>query len=125
MDPFIATLAKTRNQDKFSEYDLYDPFKFSEIFLNLEEELPDLSFTQCYLYHGIRFQNHLEKLESIFEKKAILAAKYLDNVMSYDDNCNDGEYVSLLKIDPFEYSSMYDAFIRPNVTLVVSPFCEA
>lgn len=124
VEQFSAFLAKPDNIDKFAKYDQDEPYKFIENYFLLEK-IPDLSITQCFLYHGIRFQKYLEKLESIFEKQAILASKYLNNVMSYDDNCNDGEYVSLLEIKPYEYSSMYEVFIRPNVTLVVSPFCEA
>lgn len=121
LNNFIAPIP---SYDKYLEYDQSEPYKFIEKYSCLER-VPNLCNTVCFLYHGIRFQYHLEKLESIFEKKAILASKHLNNCFIYEDNCNDGEYVSLLEIDPWEYSSMYEAFIRPNVTLVVSPFCEA
>ena len=44
--------------------------------LNMEE----------FLYHGIRFQKYLEKLESIFKYGKILAGKYLPNYYNYSDN---------------------------------------
>ena len=53
-----------------------------------------------------------------------MAAKHIPNCFTYEDNCNDGEYVSLLEIEPWKYSGMYEAFISPNVKLVISPFCE-
>ena len=80
-------------------------------------------FAFC-LYHGIRFQNYLEKLENIFKERKILAGKYLGNYLSYDDNCNKGEYVSLLSyLEPD--SLEYNTFITPNISLVVSPLCDA
>ena len=63
-------LARNEINDKFSEFDLSEPYKFIETYFGMKN-IPDLCNTQCFLYHGIRFQNHLEKLESIFEKKAI------------------------------------------------------
>ena len=47
----------TTNQNH--EYDGYD--------------IESFSFVNEYLYHGIRFQKHLEKLESIFREIKILA----------------------------------------------------
>lgn len=118
-------VAKISSYDKYDRYDQSEPYKFSETQPSINE-VPRLCHVSCFLYHGIRFQNYLEKLESIFAKKAILASKFIDNSFTYEDNCNDGEYVSLLEIDDaFKYDAMYEAFIRPNITLVVSPFCEA
>ena len=79
---------------KTSEMTLYD------------EEITELSDCSDFLYHGIRFQGYLEKLEGIFKEKAILAGKYVDGYRSYSDNCNFGKYVSLLLwqgIDAIEY----------------------
>lgn len=89
-----------------------------------EENVTELKECMDFLYHGIRFQNYLEKLEGIFKEKAILAGKYVDGYHSYGDNCNFGEYVSLLfwqGIDTIEY----EKFIIPNISLVVSPECDA
>ena len=77
----------------------------------------------CFLYHGIRFQKHLEKLESIFEDKKILAGKYTKNSFSYSDNCNKGEYVSLTTYD--DNSQGFEIFILENISLLVSPKCDA
>lgn len=122
LNEFVANVS---SYDKYDRYDQSEPYKFSETQPSINE-VPRLCHISCFLYHGIRFQNYLEKLEKIFEKRAILASKYIDNCFSYEDNCNDGEYVSLLEIDdPWEYDAMYEAFIRTNITLVVSPFCEA
>ena len=76
----------------------------------------------CYLYHGIRFQKHLEKLENILKSGKILASKYIPNCFSYDENCNKGEYVSLTN---YNNTSGYNIFIIENISLLVSPRCEA
>lgn len=102
-EPIITT-----NQNH--EYDDYEPESFD--------------FVSDYLYHGIRFQKHLEKLENIFKERKILAGKYLPNYHFYSDNCNHGQYVSLLK-----YSNRtkleYETFILENISLLVTPLCNA
>ena len=98
----------TTNQNH--EYDDYEPESFD--------------FVSDYLYHGIRFQKHLEKLENIFKERKILAGKYLPSYHFYSDNCNHGKYVSLLK-----YTSKteleYKTFILENISLLVTPLCNA
>lgn len=95
-------------------------------FMHLAEEImsinDDTYNPYCYLYHGIRFQNHLEKLESIFKDKKILASKYIPNCFNYDDNCNKGEYVSLMS---YNDGIGFKTFIIENISLLVSPRCKA
>lgn len=99
----------TTNQNH--EYDDYEPESFD--------------FISEYLYHGIRFQNYLEKLENIFKEGKILAGKYLSNYRFYDDNCNKGEHVSLLKLQG-DNKLEYETFIlENNVSLLISPICNA
>lgn len=83
---------------------------------------PYISYPQYFLYHGLRFQQKLEKLEGILKEGKILAGKYLNNYSYYGDNCNDGEYVSLAR-----YSNCieFKAYIEENVCLIISPLCEA
>ena len=50
-----------------------------QTFLDIYDQTYDfenLRYIHNFLYHGIRFQNHLEKLESIFKDRAILAGNY-------------------------------------------------
>ena len=75
-----------------------------------------------YLFHGIRFDHNLSKLEWIFKEKMILAGQYLSNYFSYSDNANKGEYVSLLAYDE---SISYKIFIQENVSLLIYPECDA
>lgn len=89
-----------------------------------EEEIP-FYCTNDYLYHGIRYQKYLERLESIFKERKILAGKYLTNYHNYYDNCNKGEYVSLLKLlgdNKLEYETF---ILETNVSLLVTPLCNA
>lgn len=98
----------TTNQNH--EYDDYEPESFD--------------FVSEYLYHGIRFQKYLEKLENIFKERKILAGKYLPNYHFYSDNCNHGQYVSLLKYNSARQLE-YETFILENISLLVTPLCNA
>lgn len=116
----------TSNIPRWLQFLDKDPLYTTENFdiaYDEDEEIP-LRDVMCYLYHGIRFQKHLEKLESIFKKQQILAGKYIDGYYNYEDNCNMGEYVSLLQWIG-ENTSEYQTFIIPNVSLIVSPRCNA
>lgn len=97
-----------------------------QTFLDIHDEMygfENLRYIHKFLYHGIRLQNHLEKLESIFKEQAILAGNYQPQYSPYYDNCNEGEYISLLSTDG-HYSLEYENFILPNITLVISPNCN-
>lgn len=108
-------------EEKIQKLDQQPP----EFFVPAIEEMDDIKFICNYLYHGIRFQNHLEKLESIFLNKAILAGNYQNEYYcSYSDNCNEGEYISLTCVE-YEYDLVYETFIMPNISLVISPKCNA
>ena len=77
----------------------------------------------CHLYHGIRFGNQMKTLENILNN-GILAGKHIKDYNNYSENCNNGEYVSLL--DKLSDNNLeYSTFIEPNISLVVSPLCEA
>lgn len=75
-----------------------------------------------FLYHGIRLGNQLEILEKILRDKKILAGKYIDGYYHYDDNCNDGEYISLIN---YSDSLEFETFIRNNICFVINPLIEA
>ena len=89
-------------------------------------ENDNVSFRNMYgfLYHGIRFQDYLEKLESIFEGRKILAGKYIPNYYCYGDNCNKGEYVSVLNVQKTD-GITFKTFIDENISLLITPFCDA
>ena len=78
----------------------------------------------CFLYHGIRFDDNLKKLEKILKEKKILAGKYISGYYDYSDNANKGEYVSLTGYSE-ERISGFDVFVKTNVCLLVSPRCNA
>lgn len=89
-----------------------------------EDENIPFEWASEYLYHGIRFQKHLEKIENIFKEKRILAGKYIKNYHHYSDNCNKGEYVSLLKYTR-KTQLEYEVFILSNISLLITPLCNA
>jgi len=99
---------------------------FKEIYPWVGDEVSVYSY-ESFLYHGIRFGDQLEVLESIFKLGGIIASKYLDKYDYFLDvyeNCNEGEYVSLLEQN-VGYELEYDTFVKPNISLVVSPNCGA
>ena len=102
------TITTTTNQ--FNEY-------------SLDEDIPFI-YQYDYLYHGIRNQKYLEIFEEIFKTRKILAGKYIKNYHNYSDNCNKGEYVSLLKYSKDNYIA-YQAFIEENISLLVTPAINA
>lgn len=88
-----------------------------------DEEIP-FNYIEKYLYHGIRSRKYLDILEKILKDKKILAGKYIKDYYLYSDNCNKGEYVSLLKYQN-NYSLDYKIFIESNISLLVTPLCNA
>lgn len=78
----------------------------------------------AFLYHGIRFDEKLEKLERILKDKKILAGKYTNNYYNYFDNANKGEYVSMTRYSE-ERNSGFDVFVKTNICLLVSSECDA
>lgn len=90
---------------------------------SLDEDIPFI-YQYDYLYHGIRNQKYLEILEEIFKTRKILAGKYIKNYHNYSDNCNKGEYVSLLKYSKDNYIA-YQVFIEENISLLVTPTINA
>lgn len=76
----------------------------------------DLRYVDEFLYHGIRNPHSLEKLESIFKSRMIKSGKNIDGYMNYSDNCNKGEFVSLLR---FSNEIGFDVFINENISLII------
>lgn len=108
---------------KFSQLEEEDMKTFLQLNPWLSKRSTSLQFVSCYLYHGIRAQNQLEILENILNN-GILAGKHIKDYNNYNENCNNGEYVSLL--DKISDNNLeYETFIEPNISLVVSPLCGA
>lgn len=87
---------------------------------NDEERLNPYAF----LYHGIRFDHNLKKLENILKEKKILAGKYINGYYNYSDNANKGEYVSLTRYSRDRISG-FDVFVKENICLLISSECDA
>lgn len=110
----------------FEELEKEEMKTFDELHPYIDETNDFLEMNN-FLYHGIRFQKNLEILESIFKDGKILAGKHIPDFPEHRffDNCNDGEYVSLLECDDSRPQLEWQTFIKPNVTLVISPKCGA
>ena len=100
-----------------------DMITSNEVFSFLTKRLSSNYNPNCFLYHGVRFDESLTKLENIFKERKILASKYIKNAFVYSDNANKGEYVSLLAFK--DNGVEYDVFINENISLLISPLCNA
>ena len=78
----------------------------------------------AFLYHGIRFDDNLKKLENILKEKKILAGKHIEGYYNYSDNANKGEYVSMTAYSR-ERISGFDVFVKENICLLISVDCNA
>lgn len=95
----------------------------------IDQEI-DLFEQENFLYHGLRYgidvnsslRKGLEKLEGILKEGKILAGKYLEDYYPYSDNCNEGEYISLIS---YSDSIEFETFVGQNICLIISPFCQA
>lgn len=114
------TLGDSSIEDKIALLEKEPMITFKEEY-GIDSE-PGLFESDFFLYHGIRFGNQLEVLEKILKDKKILAGKYIDGYNHYYDNCNDGEYVSLIN---YSNSLEFETFIRNNICFVISPLVEA
>jgi len=78
----------------------------------------------AFLYHGIRFDDNLKKLENILKEKKILAGKHIKGYYNYSDNANKGEYVSMTAYSR-ERISGFDVFVKENICFLISVDCNA
>lgn len=85
---------------------------FSDIY-SIDYE-PDINEINCFLYHGLRNQKNNDKLEGILKEGKILAGKYLNDYSYYSDNCNDGEYISLIN---YNNSIEFEEFVKKILAL--------
>lgn len=106
-----------------SQLEKEDMKTFLQLNPHLSRYTSSLHFDICYLYHGIRFHDQMKTLENIL-KNGILAGKHIKDYNNYSDNCNNGEYVSLLD-KTSDNNLEYETFIEPNISLLVSPLCGA
>ena len=78
----------------------------------------------AFLYHGIRFDDNLKKLENILKEKKILAGKHIKGYYNYSDNANKGEYVSMTAYSR-ERISGFGVFVKENICFLISVDCNA
>ncbi len=88
-------------------------------FLELHPKAPfDINFMDAtdFLYYGLSSQTDLKPLEEIIQKKVILSEKKNTNQnRKYETNF-------LFEKTKTSYEKEYDTFIRPYLSLVISPF---
>ena len=98
--------------------------------LGIDENFKELA-DMFPLYHGLRFDS-INKLESIFKNRCLLCGKKIESsfisyngttkylyINSYsDENCNQGEYISVMPYQ--DYSIEFNTFVRENLFIVLN-----
>ena len=121
-----------RLEEKIQQYEQEPLLTFAE-----EHHLDDETIDKhgIHLYHGIRF-DRLNRLESIIQSGAILCGKEINQVYTSKDgekkylyissfdseNCNMGEYVSVM---PYEGDMEYDVFVKRNIYFAIRASIDA
>lgn len=116
-------MSRSDIKEKYKEYERLPQQTFKNIHPHASHSL-SLEYDTQFLYHGIRFDDNFEKLEKIFKDKKILCGKKAGMYFGYDDNCNEGEYISLLEKEDSDELE-YKTFIEENISLIISPECDA
>lgn len=125
-DNIFQTKNKLLILNSLEELEKQQIYNFTEIYnLSPNEHYP-IEIPNYFLYHGICHGNQFEKLENIFQEKKILAGNNLPYpyYIPYNDNANEGNYISLLRYENRE-DITYKIFIMPNITLIIKPIDTA
>ena len=118
---YNLALAKLNNLDQLKQLELEQEFRFLDIHYGLEENINKIN-PYNYLYHGVRFDRSHKLFESILRDQKISCANrnnlYYKNCI---DNCNEGNFVSLLDYSKEDDKVEFQTFIEKNVAFIISP----
>ena len=120
LDSFYeVALAKLDDSDQLKILELEKEVRFLDINHEQEENLDSINPYGC-LFHGVRFDPDHQLFESILKDQKISCANRAKRYWrNYLDNCNEGEYVSL--IDYSDCNIEFKTFIQENVAFIISP----
>lgn len=119
-EAYAEALAKLSIYDPIKKLELEEEERYLDIYCNAFEGL-NVFNPYAFLYHGVRFDDDHSLFESILRDKEIRCArKTKQSFKAFGDNCNDGEYVSLM---PFvdDEDLEFNVFVKNSVAFVVSP----
>lgn len=118
---YFSMLEKLPVQDPLRKLEEETEIRFLDLH-NRVDVNANIRNPSCYLYHGIRFDSNHEIFESILSDRKILCGnKVKRHWQDYSDNCNGGEYVSLIDYSDEEYDIEFKTFIEENVSFIISP----
>lgn len=122
LESFYQTyLAKLSDNDPLRKLELEEEIRFLDLHPLIRERANVLN-PHNYLYHGVRFDEDHKKFESILRDKKIKCANKTDfHYIEYSDNCNEGEYISLINYTGEEYDLEFKTFIEENTSFIISP----
>lgn len=121
LDSFYeSALAKLSNKDPLKQLELEEEERFLDIRWSIEEN-PNIRSAYSHLYHGVRMDPDHKLFESILRDRKIKCANKIGLYRgSSSENCNEGEYVSLIHFE-YEHELEFQTFIEENVSFIISP----
>ena len=121
LDVFYGVaLAKLSDDDCLKKLELEEERRFLDINPVIPE---DETFINPYnhLYHGVRFDDEHILFESILRDRKIKSANQTELYWRADcENCNEGEYVSLIHYTGEDHDIEFKTFIEENVAFIIS-----
>lgn len=117
---YEVALAKLSNEDSLKQLELEDEYRFLDIRCSIDQN-PDIRSAYAHLYHGVRMDPDHKIFESILRDHKIKCSNKTDlYYRNGSDNCNEGEYVSLIHFE-YEHEPEFQTFIEENVSFIISP----
>ncbi len=118
---YESVLIKLDDNDPLKKLELEPSVRFLDLHPGADRVISERNI-YGNLYHGIRFDDNHELLASILDDEAIKCGNLTNNYYrSGGDNCNEGEYISLINYTGDYYDLEFKTFIEENVSLIISP----
>lgn len=118
---YFSMLEKLPAQDPLKKLEGEEEIRFLDLHNGFDVNT-NIRNPYCYLYHGIRFDSDHEIFESILcDRKILCSNKVKSHWRCYSDNCNEGEYISLIDYSEEGYDLEFKTFIEENVSFIISP----
>lgn len=118
---YESVLSKLEENDPLKKLELEPNERFLDLYPSADRVI---SARNIYgnLYHGIRFDDDHKILARILDDEAIKCGNLTENYYRVGgDNCNEGEYISLINYTGDYYDLEFKTFVEENVALIISP----
>lgn len=121
---YKSALEKLSDDDKLKQMELSEVLHFSDLYPGvLECRNPQNRYAN--LYHGVRFDEDHERFEQILIDEEIRCGNLTKGYYrAGGDNCNEGEYISLINYSGERYDIEFQTFVEENVAFIISPLLD-